>query len=143
MKVLYFLILFTLLFSRYAHAHNYYFFVNGDFDYFGPTLVGKKIKLEDQSKNIYRDLVEQAKADSENTYVIFYDPRGKGSFLNRKKVKLEIYKKGKNLLNESRKEINTASLEAFQWIAKESKPFISIGQKTLVYYYGEHVFFFY
>lgn len=118
------------------------YFLNGDWFYQGPVYEENSIKLKDQSEVIYRNLVKMAKNDKFNNHVIFYDPLGKGSLLNRKWVKLRIYKKGKKIfgLGLKRPEVDTGDVKFYSELKKIMKSNLGVAKAkdTLFYYYGEH-----
>ena len=137
------LIFFFLISSVSAlEGKTFIFFINGDWFYQGPVYEDESIRLRDQANLIYRQMVKVAKRDSDNNYVLFYDPLGKGSVINRKWVKLRVYKKGKKVfgLGLKKAEVNTGSLEfysVFKKIISDNLGSLTQKQKVL-YYYGEH-----
>lgn len=117
-------------------------FINGDWFYQGPQIEEEGIRLKDQAKVLYNDFLSRAKADKENDYVLFYDPKGKGNFLNRKWVKFRIFKKGKSLYSHKLKdrEVSTSSQafrKMFSNIVKKNLGLMK-EENSLFYYYGEH-----
>lgn len=138
------LLIFLFLISSVSalEEKTFIFFINGDWFYQGPVYEDETIRLKDQANLIYRQMVKVAKKDSKNNYVLFYDPLGKGSIINRKWVKLRIYKKGKKVfgLGLKKPEVDTGSLKFysdFKNIISDNLGSLSQKQKIL-YYYGEH-----
>lgn len=118
------------------------FFINGDWHYQGPVFEDEGIRIKDQANLIYRGLVQKAKEDTKNNYVLFYDPLGEGRLFNRKWVKLRVYKKGKKVfgLGLSKPEVETGSIEFYGEFKKIIEENLSPSKKEdrLFYYYGEH-----
>ncbi|MCR9204903.1 MAG: hypothetical protein NXH75_10015, partial [Halobacteriovoraceae bacterium] len=92
-------LIFCLFFSFLSHSienKTFVFFINGDWYYKGPQFEDSGIRLKDQANVLYRETLKRAKDDTKNNYVIFYDPKGKGSLFNRRWVKFRIFEKGKS-----------------------------------------------
>lgn len=140
--------LFFLLMCSQAFASErpwtYVFWINGDFDYQGPVYGSDDvIELEDQPDLIYDKLTELAQADLHNNYIIFFDPKGRGKFYNKKHVKIDVYQKGEQLYKAGWrfKEIDATRPGAFQVVAQEGIKALGESWKEsqkMFFFYGEH-----
>ncbi|MCK5073839.1 MAG: hypothetical protein KAQ98_10465 [Bacteriovoracaceae bacterium] len=128
--------------EQIKNSWTYIFFINGDFNYNGPSFKDDhSVEIEDQSRELYKKVKKMAKEDKTNNYVIFYDPRGTGPLF--KHVRIKVFKNGKQIHTSwplFNMEINASSPETFEKLAgiarKELSDFDST--KKLFYFYGEH-----
>lgn len=122
----------------------YVFWINGDFDYQGPVYGSDDvIELEDQPELIYENMVQLAESDQQNNYIIFYDPKGRGKFYNKKHVKIDVYQKGQQRYKAGWrfKEIDATRPGAFQVVAQEGIKALGESWKAsqkMFFFYGEH-----
>lgn len=122
----------------------YIFFINGDFDYLGPTRHegSSQITIQDQSRRVYKSIHKLATTDKTNNYVIFWDPRGKGQFFNSKYVRMKIYKRGEFVSSKiGLSEVNAGDKKVFETLREKIDEGLGIEYartKKMLYFYGEH-----
>lgn len=124
----------------------YIFWINGDFDYQGPVYNGDdRIELKYQPRLIYEQVLEMAKEDRKNNYIIFFDPKGRGRFFNFNKryVQMRVYEKSKRLYRSglSYRDIDATRVDTFETMAQVAWDHLGQSWKKsqkMLYFYGEH-----
>jgi hypothetical protein len=135
--------LFLLSFSVWSSDWTYIIFIAGDGSYLGPEKnIDDSIELKDQGELLYNEALLRARADKQNSYVIYYDPR------KRRDQELQIFDKGARVYRDfpdSRykrrgmvRERDTTDVKEFGRTAYYAKKHTNAANKKLFYYYGEH-----
>lgn len=135
----------------------YFFHINGDLDYLGPSAaagVDQKIELVDQSQRIYQQALDLASHDYQNSYAIFFDPRGRtlrddsdeGTVYDThspgpQSATWTVFYKGKRIFFHHTDEVDATSPRQIRFLAQKAWPLLkksSSNFRLVYYFYGEH-----